>query len=248
MCASPLLPLQMALDGRVPCFKGKLPWGWQAIMSKLSQYHLWTGRLGMLQSTGSPRVGHNWVTELMDSLWGASSQQFFFFFSFLVKLQADGSRLHISFSVKALLSFAGNRKEEPSKCPHKLCSWKVFWPQGTIFSPGSGRSYRLKQLFARQVECLEEGIQFFILMPISLCMTAPPSLPVSFAPLKDKHRALSIFPKCTFIGTDSYFPHLWLSCWTFCLCCGVRCGIQGREGLYFVKIKTVIDLPGISSS
>ena len=172
----------------------------------------------------------------------------FFFFSFLVKLQADGSRLHISFSVKALLSFAGNRKEEPSKCPHKLCSWKVFWPQGTIFSPGSGRSYRLKQLFARQVECLEEGIQFFILMPISLCMTAPPSLPVSFAPLKDKHRALSIFPKCTFIGTDSYFPHLWLSCWTFCLCCGVRCGIQGREGLYFVKIKTVIDLPGISSS
>lgn len=32
------------------------------------------------------------------------------------------------------------------------------------------------------------------------------------------------------------------------MCCGVRCGIQGREGLYFVKIKTVIDLPGISSS
>ena len=26
----------------------------------------WTGRLGMLQSMGSQRVGHNWVTELTD--------------------------------------------------------------------------------------------------------------------------------------------------------------------------------------
>ena len=116
----PLLPLQMALDGRVPYFKGKLPWGWQAIiMLKLSQYHLWTGRSGMLQSLGLQRVGHNWVSWLTDSLWGASSQQFFFFFfwSFLVKLQADGSRLHISFSVKALLTVCRKQKRGAFKMP-----------------------------------------------------------------------------------------------------------------------------------
>ena len=31
----------------------------------------WTGRPGMLQSTGSQRVGHDWVTELNWTTWGA---------------------------------------------------------------------------------------------------------------------------------------------------------------------------------
>ena len=48
-------------------------WGWGSWMASLTQWTWgwasskswwWTGKPSMLQSTGSQRVGHNWVTEL----------------------------------------------------------------------------------------------------------------------------------------------------------------------------------------
>ena len=44
--------------------------GWMALLTQwtrvwaISRSRWWTGKPGMLQSTGSPRVGHNWATEL----------------------------------------------------------------------------------------------------------------------------------------------------------------------------------------
>ena len=51
--------------------RGRQRWdGWMASSTQWtwvwasSESWWWTGRPGMLQSMGSPRVGHNWVTEL----------------------------------------------------------------------------------------------------------------------------------------------------------------------------------------
>ena len=52
-------------------------WGWDGWMASPTWWTWvwvssgswwWTGRPGMLQSTGSQRVGHDWATELTDSL------------------------------------------------------------------------------------------------------------------------------------------------------------------------------------
>ena len=46
----------------------------------------WTGKPGMLQSTGSQRIGHNWVTELnWWCLYGAGFPLILFFLNFLLE-------------------------------------------------------------------------------------------------------------------------------------------------------------------
>ena len=40
----------------------------------------WTGRPGMLQSMGSPRVGHNWVTELTELIKDKEKEKKLFYF------------------------------------------------------------------------------------------------------------------------------------------------------------------------
>lgn len=112
----PLQPHQMALDGKAPFSRGKMPWGWQAILMQTS------GQDHCMQ----PLRSQWWVVCLFVSPLRPRPTPFW------VKLQADGSRLGISFSAKAQLKLCRKYREKkkkraiPSKCPPKLCSWKVF--------------------------------------------------------------------------------------------------------------------------
>ena len=67
--------------------------GWDDWMSSLTQWTWvwvnsgswwWTGRPGVLQSMGSQRVRHDWVTELTELNCDVSKQLRLFFFFFLV--------------------------------------------------------------------------------------------------------------------------------------------------------------------
>ena len=68
--------------------------GWDGWMASLTQWTWvwvnsgswwWTGRPGVLQSTGSQRVGHDWVTELNWSLLIASSDLLWTFIFLKIK-------------------------------------------------------------------------------------------------------------------------------------------------------------------
>ena len=56
-----------------------LPTQWTTVGAR-SRSWWWTGKPGVLQSMGSQRVGHDWVTELMLSqeTWGGASKPAFF--------------------------------------------------------------------------------------------------------------------------------------------------------------------------
>ena len=106
---------------------------------------------------------------------------------FWVKLQADGSGLGISFSAKAQLKLCRKYREKkkkkepflqnahPSCAPERSSSHKVHISLQDL----GGLTYLKKQLFARQVDCLEEGLPFFILSAdnfmhdSSLCVLCP---------------------------------------------------------------------------
>ena len=58
--------------------------GWDGCMASLTQWTWvwvnsrswwWTGRPGMLQSMGSQRVGHEWVTELNKPTWSSNTKR-----------------------------------------------------------------------------------------------------------------------------------------------------------------------------
>lgn len=139
------------------------------VLRRPSRWHGWYSPL--LQREIALRLTGNYNARTGSiSLYTASEEQVvssFFFFSFSVILQADGCRLAISFSARAQLTVCRkHEKEEPflqnahtSCAPERSSKHKV---QISLQDLG-GLTYLRKQLFARQAECLEEGIQFFIL-------------------------------------------------------------------------------------
>jgi len=125
--------------------------GWHHWLNELEQTPgNWTGKLGVLQSTGSQRVGYDWATEqmvknLLHTSWlFAKTLQTFFFFFFEKGLRAQ------SYKDKEWTKSVGKR---PFILPVKLCSsswrsikgWKKDqmrkkYPPHLVIVPGSLQS------------------------------------------------------------------------------------------------------------
>ena len=120
--------------------------GWDSLMASLTQWTCvwvdsrswwWTGRPGVLQFTGSQRVGHDWATELnwTDS-WACA--QIYTSIHKYIYLYSHTWAFLVAQTAKNLLAM----QETRSKSWVGKISWRIKWQLTPIFLPGEFNGQR----------------------------------------------------------------------------------------------------------